>query len=205
MQMAAASSRTDVSDGEHSECKGVVLVAPWTTRCEIFISACTGLLELLSLASEHEELHIEESSTSRRSYVVKVFVYATLPPPEVSELFKKNAPGHLDGSTDYGMYFLLDKAHIFKGMLDFRTMHLSDLPAEKAPLLEEIRILIAFVSSHIVGRQSRRCSVAALQRVGNMLPSLVVSYKRKRWVEILAKISPRKQAVLSKVEDGIPA
>ena len=42
----------------------------------------------------------------------------------------------------------MDKVHIFKGMLDFRTMHLITLPAEKAPLLEEIRILVAFASSY---------------------------------------------------------
>jgi hypothetical protein len=183
----------------------VVLVAPWTRRCEIFISARAGMSELLSLASEHKELRIDESSTSRRSYVVKVFVYSTLPPPELSERFKKNAPRHLEGSAEYAMYFLLDKAQIFKGMLDFRTMHLSNLPAEKAPLLEEIRILLAFVSSHSVGRQNRRCSVAALHRVGNMLPSLVVSGKRKRWVEIIEKVSTWKQTVRSKVEEDVPA
>jgi hypothetical protein len=189
----------------HAECRGVVLVAPWTRRCETFISARAGMSELLSLASEHNELRIDESSTSRRSYVVKVFVYSTLPPPDLSERFKTNAPRHLEGSAEYAMYFLSDKAEMFKGMLAFRTMHLSNLPAEKAPLLEEIRILLAFVSSHSVGRQNRRSSVAALRRVGNMLPSLVVSGKRKRWEEIIEKVSTWKQTVRSKVEEDVPA
>jgi hypothetical protein len=101
--MAAASSSTDVRDVEHSECKGVVLVAPWTRRCEILISARAGMSELLSLASEHEELRIDESSTSRRAYVVKVFVYSTLPPPELSARFKHKcakAPRRFDRVRD---------------------------------------------------------------------------------------------------------
>ena len=203
--MAAAFSSSDVGDVEHSECKGVVLVAPWTTRCEIFISAHAGMSELLSLASKTEELRIDESSTSRRSYVVKVFVYSTLPPPDLSERFKQNAPKHIEGSGQYAMYFLWDKAQIFKGMQNFCTTQLSKLPAEKALLLEEIRILLAFVSSHSVGKQSKRCSVAALHRVGNILPSLLVSRKRKRWDGIIEKISTWKQAVRSKVEEDVPA
>jgi hypothetical protein len=64
-------------------------------------------------------------------------------------------------------------------VLDFRTVHLSDLPAEKAPVLEEIRILIAFLANTAgAARQNKRSSLAALERVGNMLPSLSVSGKR---------------------------
>ena len=216
--MAAASSSTDVRDVAHSECRGVVLVAPWTTRCETFISARAGMSELLSLASEHNELRIEESSTSRRSYVVKVFVYSTLPPPDLSERFKTNAPRHVEGSAEYAMYFLSDKTEILKGMLGFRTMDLANLPPQRAPLLEEIQHLLAFVSSHSVGRQNIRSSGAALRRVGNMLPSLLVSAKRKRCEEILEKPSTRKRceeilekastwkkSVRSNVDEDVPA
>jgi hypothetical protein len=38
-----------------------------------------------------------------------------------------------------------------------------------------------------------------------MLPSLVVSGKRKRWEEIIEKVSTWKQTVRSKVEEDVPA
>jgi hypothetical protein len=68
--------------------------------------------------------------------------------------------------AEYVRYFLSDEAEMFKFSRAFRTKHLSYLPAESAPLLEEIRMLLAVVSSYSVGRQNRGSSGAALRRVG---------------------------------------
>ena len=158
--MAAASSSSDVREVEHAECRCVLLVAPWTAKCDSFVLSRGGIPELLHLASEHGELHIDESGNSRRAYIVKVFLYATLPPPELCARFNKNGPMHLDSSKAYAMYFLRDREDIFKGLLDFQSGHLADLPAEQAPFLEEIRNLIAFLANSAgAARQNKRSSL----------------------------------------------
>ena len=113
---ATATSSTDVRDVEHSECKGLLVVAPWSKSCENLIAARAGLTTLLSLASANVELHIDESGGSRRPYVVKVYVYSPLASPELSARFKNNEPMQLEDLKGYAMYFLFDRTHIFIGM-----------------------------------------------------------------------------------------
>jgi hypothetical protein len=178
MRMAAASDSSAVGGVEHAECSCVLLVAPWTEKCDNFIAGRVGMPQLLNLASEHGEVHIEESGTSRSAYVVKVFLYSKLPPPELRSRFNKSLPMRLEGSREYAIHFIIDRPELFKGVLESPTVQLSDISAEKAPLLEEIRLLIAFVSSTSAERQKRRCSVAALVCVGNKFPSQSVTSKR---------------------------
>ncbi len=71
--MDAASASTILRDVEHSECKGMLLVAPWTVRCAEWIKDMAGLPDLLKLASESGELKIDESGASRLAYVMVSF------------------------------------------------------------------------------------------------------------------------------------
>jgi hypothetical protein len=94
--MDAASSSTDVRDVEHSECKGMLLVAPWSVRCEEWIKNMAGLPDLLKLASESGELKSDESGHSRLPYVVRVFIYSTLPAENIIARFKTNTSDQPD-------------------------------------------------------------------------------------------------------------
>jgi hypothetical protein len=115
--MPAASSSTVVRVVQRSDGTGVLLVAPWSTRCDNFIWWLGAIPHLLKVASEHWEVHLDASGTSRRAYVEKVFLYFSLPPLEQRAPLNKSAPVHSEGSREYASYFRSDTVHILKGMV----------------------------------------------------------------------------------------
>ena len=156
----------------------MLLVAPWSVRCAEWISTMAGLPDLLRLASESGELKIDESGGSRDPYVVKIFIYSTLPAQNIIARFKKNTPVFLERTTQYAMYLLFDPPQMLKGMAGFGSVHLGNLPEEKRPFWKEVCILVEFIAFRCGEHKKKRSTYAALERLVNWRPLSGVCGKR---------------------------